>query len=392
LINFKKLAFPGCLLVLMSLSLALRAEVLMPSPPELAAKAWILVDANTGKVLVEQNADEQLPPASLTKLMTSYIVSEEIKSGRVKESDLVRISVNAWEKGGWKSGSSTMSLAPNSEVPVIDLIRGVIIQSGNDASIALAEHIAGSEEGFSQIMNQQASLLGMNNSHFVNATGWPAEGHLTTARDLSILARHEIREHPEHYKIYSERYFEYNGVNQPNRNRLLWRDSSVDGMKTGHTEAAGYCLVASAERHGMRLISVVMGTSGEEARARESQKLLAFGFRYYETAKVYSAGDVLQENNRVWYGDADQVNLVVADDLYLTIPRGARDELEAGIETRPTLEAPIAAGQELGRLKVKYQGETLLDVPLVADRSIPEAGLFARIWDAIVLFVLNLLG
>jgi len=387
-----KLAFTGCLFALIVLIVPAQADVLMPAAPELSAKAWILVDANTGKVLAENNADEQLPPASLTKLMTSYIVSEEIKSGRVKETDMVRISVNAWEKGGWKSGSSTMSLAPNTEVPVIDLMRGVIIQSGNDASIALAEHIAGGEDAFAQVMNQQAALLGMNNSNFHNATGWPAEGHLTTARDLSILARHEINDHPEHYKIYSERYFEYNGINQPNRNRLLWRDSSVDGMKTGHTENAGYCLVASAERHGMRLVSVVMGTSSEEARARESQKLLSYGFRYYETARVYNAGDVLQENNRVWYGDSDNLNLVVADDLYLTIPRGARDELEAGIEVDSVLEAPIEAGQELGRLRVSYQGETLLDAPLVSDRAIPEAGLFSKLWDAIVLFVLNLLG
>lgn len=368
------------------------AQVLMPAAPELAAKAWILVDANTGKVLTEHNADEQLPPASLTKMMTSYIVSNEIAAGRLKEDSMVRVSVNAWEKGGWKSGSSTMSLAPNSEVSVIDLMRGVIIQSGNDASIALAEHVAGGEDAFAQIMNQQATMLGMNSTTFHNATGWPAEGHLTTARDLSTLARHVISDHPEHYKIYAERYFEYNGVNQPNRNRLLWRDSSVDGMKTGHTEEAGYCLVSSAERHDMRLISVVMGTESEEARARESQKLLAYGFRYYETAKVYSAGDVLQENNRVWYGAQDNLNLVVADDLYLTIPRGARDDLDASIEVSSVLEAPIETGQQLGRLTVKYQDETLLEAPLVADRDIPEAGIFSRLWDAIVLFVLSLLG
>ena len=379
----KKILSAGLLLVLFT-GVA-QAKVLIPAPPELAASAWILVDANTGKVLVEHNADEQLPPASLTKMMTSYIVAGELHNGKVKEQDMVPISVTAWKMGG-----SRMYVREGTQVPLIDLLRGVVIQSGNDASVALAEYLAGGEGAFADVMNQQAKLLGMKNSNFHNATGWPSDGHLTTARDLSLLARALIQDYPEHYDIYAEKYFEYNNIKQPNRNRLLWRDSSVDGLKTGHTEEAGYCLVASAVRNGMRLISVVMGTHSEEARARESQKLLAFGFRYYETGKVYSKGDVLQENTRVWYGVEDTVNLVSPEDVYLTIPRGSKDQLEANILVDEAIEAPLTESQALGRLTVSFEGEQLLDTPLVADRPIEEAGMFSRLWDAITLFFMGL--
>ncbi|WP_461517808.1 D-alanyl-D-alanine carboxypeptidase family protein [Porticoccus sp.] len=379
----KKIVSAGLLLVLFTG--VVQAKVLIPAPPELSASAWILVDANTGKVLVEHNADQQLPPASLTKMMTSYIVASELHNGKIKEQDMVPISVTAWKMGG-----SKMYVREGTQVPLIDLLRGVIIQSGNDASVALAEYLAGGEGAFADVMNQQAKLLGMKNSTFHNATGWPSDGHLTTARDLSLLARALIQDYPEHYGIYAEKYFEYNNIKQPNRNRLLWRDSSVDGLKTGHTEEAGYCLVASAVRNGMRLISVVMGTSGEEARARESQKLLAFGFRYYETGKVYSKGDVLQENTRVWYGVEDTVNLVSPEDVYLTIPRGSKDQLEAKILVDETIEAPLIDSQPLGRLTVSFEGEQLLDTPLVADRSVEEAGIFSRMWDAITLFFKSL--
>lgn len=254
------------LLGMLALAASSQAEVLIPAPPEISAKSWILIDANTGKILVEENADLQLPPASLTKMMTSYVVAGEIDNGKISDKDNVLISVNAWKMGG-----SKMFVREGTEVPIMQLLRGIIVQSGNDATVALAEHVAGSESAFADVMNQRASLLGMTNSHFVNATGWPAEGHLTTARDLSLLGQALIADYPEHYKLYSEKYFEFNGIRQPNRNRLLWRDKSVDGMKTGHTEAAGYCLVASAERNGMRLISVVMGANSEETRAQESQ-------------------------------------------------------------------------------------------------------------------------
>jgi len=373
---------PVALCLLLILSSIASAKVLIPAPPELSAKSWILIDANTGKVLVEGNADQELPPASLTKIMTSYIVSDEISHGKIQEQEEVLISVNAWKMGG-----SKMFIRENTRVPVIDLLRGVIIQSGNDASVALAEHIAGAESAFADVMNQQAELLGMKNTFFVNATGWPAEGHVTTARDLSLLAQALIKDHPKHYGIYSEKYFEYNDINQPNRNRLLWRDSSVDGLKTGHTETAGYCLVSSAIRRDMRLISVVMGTNSDESRARESQKLLSYGFRYYDTRQIYSAGDLLAENRRVWFGLEDNLNLMVADDIVLTIPRGSRDELNAQTHIDEMIEAPIHKGQELGRLTLTYEGEPLLDIPLVADRDIPESGIFAKLWDHVLRFL-----
>lgn len=368
-------------LLLIAMTSMAQAKVLIPAPPQLAASAWILLDANTGKVLVEHNADEQLPPASLTKMMTSYIVANELHSNKVTEQDQVPISVAAWKMGG-----SKMFVREGTSVSLIDLLRGVIIQSGNDASVALAEYLAGSEGAFADVMNQQATLLGMTNTTYHNATGWPAEGHLTTARDLSLLARALIQDYPSHYGIYSEKYFEYNGINQPNRNRLLWRDSSVDGLKTGHTEEAGYCLVASAVRKGMRLVSVVMGTRSESARAQESQKLLAYGFRYYETGKVYSAGDVIQENTPVWYGKENSVNLIVPEDVYVTIPRGAKEDLDAKILVDDIIKAPLLDKQELGRLSVSYEGESVLDLPLVADHAVEEAGLFSRLWDFISLF------
>jgi D-alanyl-D-alanine carboxypeptidase (penicillin-binding protein 5/6) len=375
------------LLGLLVFATSTQAEVLIPAPPEISAKSWILIDANTGKILVEENADQQLPPASLTKMMTSYVVAGEIDSGKISKDDNVPISVNAWKMGG-----SKMFVREGTKVPIMELLRGIIIQSGNDATVALAEHVAGSESAFADVMNQRAALLGMSNSNFLNSTGWPAEGHLTTARDLSLLAQALIADHPEHYKLYSEKYFEFNGIKQPNRNRLLWRDKSVDGIKTGHTEAAGYCLVASSERNGMRLISVVMGANSEEARAQESQKLLSYGFRYYETAQLYSAGDVIQAANRVWFGKEDMVDLVVDSDIFLTYPRGARELLEAKIHVDSIIKAPLTSIGELGKLTVAYQGEQLLDVSLRAGHPIAEAGLFARLWDHMMLFIKGLFG
>ena len=367
------------------------APIIIPAAPQLAAKSYLLVDADTGKVLVEHNSEQQLPPASLTKMMTSYIVSEEIAAGRLQEDDLVTISEDAWRRGGSASGSSTMFLEPKTKVKVIDLMRGVIIQSGNDASIALAQHIAGSEELFADIMNQQAALLGMTHTHFVNATGWPAEGHVTTAQDLAILARAVIYDHPQHYQLYSEKYFSYNGFNQGNRNRLLFSDPSVDGIKTGHTEEAKYCLVSSALRDDMRLIAVVIGTSSEDARERESQKLLAYGFRYYQTYKLYTPEDSIS-SVRVWGGLENELGLGVADDVHLTIPRGAQDNIQAHMNIDEVIKAPIKAGQELGNIVVELDGEQLLDIPLVAKQAVEQAGFFARLWDNIKLFFVNLFG
>lgn len=373
-------------LLLASTVFAQAQEVLIPAPPSLSATAYLLMDAESGKVLVEHNVDQQLPPASLTKMMTSYIVSAEIDAGRLSEDTMVDVSVKAWRRGG-----STMFLREGTQASVKDLLRGVIIHSGNDASIALAEHIAGSEDAFADIMNQKAALLGMTNTHFKNSSGWPAEGHLTTTRDLAILAEAVINDYPAHYKLYREQYFSYNGRSQPNRNRLLFRDDSVDGLKTGHTEEAGYCLVASAERNDMRLIAVVMGTASEDARASETQALLSYGFRYYQTQKLYSAGDEIN-TSRVWAGQTDSVGLGVAHDIVLTIPRGSQNALEANLHIDEIIKAPIVQGQELGNLTIELRGEMLVDTPLVATNPVEQAGFFARLWANIKLFFLGIFG
>jgi D-alanyl-D-alanine carboxypeptidase (penicillin-binding protein 5/6) len=384
-------SFAAIVLSLQGLS-AVQAQQLIPAPPALAAKAYILIDANTGHILVENNADMPLPPASLAKMMTTYIVSNEIAAGRMSKDEMVLISDNAWEKGGAKTDGSTMFLNPRTRVSVSDLMRGVIIQSGNDASIALAEHISGDETAFSDVMNHQASLLGMDSTQYYNATGLPYEGMVSSARDLSLLARAIIQDHPEHYSMYSEKYFKYNNINQPNRNRLLWRDSSVDGLKTGHTEAAGYCLVSSAKRHEMRLISVIMGADSDKARARETQKLLSYGFRHYDTKTIYSTGDIIKENAKVWYGKEEFLNLTIADNVTLTLPRGAQKSLSANIFVDEQIKAPIAVGQELGRLQVSLDDEILIDIALVAEQDVAQSGFFARFIDWIVLSITQLMS
>ena len=279
--------------------------------------------------------------------MTTYLVSNEINEGRLTEDAEVLISDNAWVLGGAKTDGSTMFLAARSRVSVLDLMHGVIIQSGNDAAIALAEHVAGGEHAFADLMNQQAELLGMNNTQYMNATGLPAEGMFTSARDLSKIARAIIRDHPKYYAIYSKKYFEHNNINQSNRNRLLWRDKSVDGLKTGRTEEAGYCLVSSAKRREMRLIAVVLGATNDESRARESQRLLSYGFRYYDTQTIYSAGETLKANAKLWYGEDEFLNLTVADDVTLTFPRGSEKKFKAEIGLNEVITAPITAGQVL---------------------------------------------
>lgn len=367
------------------------APQIIPSPPQIAASAYLLMDAATGEVLIEENADQPLPPASLTKMLTAYIVSEEIERGKIKETDEVLISEDAWRRGGTTSGGSTMFLQVGSRVPVIELLKGVIIQSGNDASIALAEHLAGNEEAFADVMNQYAKLIGMNASHFRNATGWPADDHKTTGRDLAILARAVINDHPDHYSIYKEKYFTYNGINQPNRNLLLHRDPTVDGLKTGHTEEAGYCLVASAQRQGMRLISVVLGTKSENVRAEESQKLLAYGFRYFQTHKLYSKDQELSRA-RVWKGKVEEVVLGVDKDVVVTIPRDGAEALKAEIVVNTQIEAPLTQGQSLGELVVALDGKEIYRTPLVALQAVEQAGFFSRLWDSLVLFLTNLFG
>jgi len=362
------------------------AAPIIPPPPDVAASSYLLIDADTQRVLVEHNSHEALPPASLTKIMTSYLAAVELDAGRISHDDQVPISVTAWQTGG-----SRMFIREGTTVRLEDLLRGMIIQSGNDASVAIAEHIAGSESAFADMMNQQAAQLGMRDSSFKNATGLPAEDHYTTAWDLALLSRAMIQRFPEHYALYSERSFEYNDITQHNRNRLLLRDRTVDGIKTGHTEAAGYCLVTSALRDGMRLISVVMGTDSVEARMRETQKLLSYGFRYFETQRVYEASAPLK-TAPLWYGMADDIELGVSDDVYVTIPRGHYEDLQAELQVARVIEAPVTQGQQFGELRLKFDDETIHRAPLVALGDAEEAGLFSRLGDGVYLFFTNLMS
>ncbi|MDP4548331.1 MULTISPECIES: D-alanyl-D-alanine carboxypeptidase family protein [unclassified Marinobacter] len=359
-------------------------SVLIPSAPKIAGSSWVLMDPLSGRVIMEHNSNERLPPASLTKMMTAYIVERELDEGRIAMQDSVPISVNAWRTEG-----SRTFLREGTTATVHDLLKGVIIQSGNDASVALAEFIAGSEEAFVDIMNQQAQLLGMKNTNFRNATGLPAQDHFSTAYDLALLARAIIQDYPENYPIYAEKHFTYNNIRQPNRNALLWRDDSVDGLKTGHTEEAGYCLVASAKRNDTRLIASVMGTSSSAARAQEVQKMLNYGFRYYETERLFRAGQELMAAD-VWGGVADEVSVGMAEDVYVTIPRGSRDKLESTVDLDSVIKAPIKMGQELGQVRVLLDGETVVEQPVLALTEIEQGGLFKRLWDSIKLFFIQL--
>ncbi|MGE6527520.1 D-alanyl-D-alanine carboxypeptidase family protein [Pseudomonas sp. NPDC077382] len=360
------------------------AEPIIPSPPQLAAKSYVLMDAASGKVLVENAGDERLPPASLTKLMTAYIATLEIKKGQISESDMVTVSEKAWRTGG-----SRMFIQVNTQVSVDDLLHGIIIQSGNDASVAMAEHIAGSEEAFADLMNSTAQRLGMSNTHFMNATGLPHPDHYSSAADMAKLARAIIHEDPAHYGIYAQKEFFWNNIKQPNRNLLLWRDKTVDGLKTGHTEEAGYCLVASAVRDDMRLITAVFGTNSEQARAAETQKLLTYGFRFFETRTFYQKGVELA-TSRVWKGQQDQVSAGLANDLTMTLPRGQMDKLQAGLTFNPELTAPIQQGDVVGKVEVSLDGQVVQSTDLIALQTVEEGGLFSRLWDSIQLFFFNL--
>ncbi|SBT18040.1 D-alanyl-D-alanine carboxypeptidase DacA precursor [Marinomonas gallaica] len=365
-------------------SVAQAAPSLIPAPPQLSANSYVLMDAYTGDVLVEHNSREELPPASLTKLMTAYIAEYELAKGNISMNDQVTISETAWRMEG-----SRMFIREGTQVRLEDLMRGIIIQSGNDASVAVAEHIAGGEAAFADLMNQHAKLLGMNNSHFVNSTGFPAEGHYSSALDIALLSRATIVHFPQNYELYSEKYFTYNDIRQPNRNKLLWRDKTVDGLKTGHTEAAGYCLAASAVRNGTRLIAVVMGTSSTEARAAETQKLLNYGFRYYETRKLYSAGQVLSDA-RVWGGEVDTVKVGFSEDVLVTMPRQNADSIPASLDLKSEIEAPIAAGDVLGKIIVGTPENILLERDVVALEPVSEGGFFKRLFDKVKLFFMNL--
>lgn len=363
---------------------ATTAPMVIPAMPELAAKSYVLLDAASGKVLVEHNGDERLPPASLTKLMTAYIATKEIQRGQISEQDLVTVSEKAWRTGG-----SRMFIDVGKQVSVDDLLHGIIIQSGNDASVALAEHIAGSEEAFSSMMNTAATRLYLDNTQFMNATGLPSEEHYSSAHDMAKLARAIIYEDPQHYSIYAQKEFLWNGIKQPNRNLLLWRDKTVDGLKTGHTDEAGYCLVASAVRDDMRLISVVFGASSEAARAAETQKLLTYGFRFFETRTFYKK-DVELADSKVWKGESSQVKVGLVEDLILTLPRGQVQKMAAAMILDESVVAPVKRGDRLGMVEVRLGDEVVHTADLVALHDVEEGGLFSRLLDTIRMFFYSL--
>jgi len=351
----------------------------IPDPPSLKADSFYLVDFDSGQVLAEKEADKRVEPASITKLMTAYLVDKAIADGDILLDEMVTISEKAWRMKG-----SKMFVEVGKQVSIEDLMKGLIIQSGNDATVALAEHIAGSESAFAGYMNHQAQLLGMTNSNFVNSTGWPHADHYSTARDIATLTRAMIREFPESYRLYREREFTFNEIRQYNRNRLLWKDDTVDGVKTGHTEAAGYCLVSSALRGDMRLISVVLGSRSDKARTQSSQALLNYGFRFFETHRLYRANEVLK-TARIWYGEQEQITMGVSRDIFITIPRGRYRDLDASMDIDSEISAPVVRGAQLGRISITLDGEAVVSEDIVATQTIDEGSLFVKAMDSIKL-------
>jgi D-alanyl-D-alanine carboxypeptidase (penicillin-binding protein 5/6) len=360
--------------------LMVEAAVVKPTPPAIEARAYILQDYDSGTVLVEVNADAPMEPASLTKMMTVYVALAQLADGKFQMDDLVRISKKAWKMGG-----SKMFIEVGKQVPVEDLVKGIIIQSGNDASVALAEFVAGDESAFADLMNQYARQLGMTNSNFVNSSGLPQPEHYSTARDMAILAAALIRDFPVHYPLHAVRSYTWNNIKQYNRNPLLRRDDSVDGVKTGHTESAGYCLVASAKQDDMRLVSALMGSASEDSRLTETQALLRYGFRFFETNRVYESGAPITRV-RVWQGQSEQLEMGIAEDLYLTVPRGQLGKLATGIVVEEKILAPVRAGQQLGVVSISLDGEAIAQRPLVALAEMPQGGLWRRMSDTVKLW------
>jgi D-alanyl-D-alanine carboxypeptidase (penicillin-binding protein 5/6) len=379
----------SCVLLLMFVAWGAQAVNIVPSPPQVAAKSYILIDATSGEVLVEHNADLPLPPASLTKLMTSYVLTAEIASGRVSRDDMVVVSENAWSQNPVFNGSSLMWIEPGKDVSISDLHRGIVVSSGNDATVAVAEHLAGNESAFADMMNGYAEALGMRDTWFVNSHGLPDPNHLTTARDLATLSRALIQRFPEDYALYKEPEFTYNDIRQYNRNTLMAEDASVDGLKTGHTEAAGYCLVASAKRRGMRLISVVMGTKSTSARKNETRSLLNYGFRFFETTTLLEPMQELAKP-RIWKGQQDYLTVGLIDGVTLTLPRGKKKNLQTVVEVDPELVAPVALGDKVGRVVLTLEGETVFESPLVALEVVEQGSFFARLWDWVLMLVASL--
>ncbi len=371
------------LLLILALNVYTASAAITPNPtvPTIAAKSYILQDFASGRIIAEQNSQQRLPPASITKLMTAYVVSHELQAGNIALEDEVLISEKAWRMVGSRS-----FIEVNTKVPVEVLLRGMIIQSGNDAAVALAEHIAGSEETFAQMMNQYAQQLGMIDTNYRNATGLPDPEHYTTAKDIAILSAAIIRDFPDHYKWYAEKEYTYNNITQHNRNKLLWRDTTVDGLKTGHTEEAGYCLAASAKRSGMRLISVVLGTRSENARAQETQKLFNYGFRFFETHDLYKAGAKIA-TSKIWKGSEKELALGLANPLAVTVPRGRYKELVATTNLQQPIVAPVAQGSVLGEVEIRLDNQIVVKQPLIALTAVEEGSWWRRILDSILMLI-----
>ncbi|MDG0980115.1 MAG: D-alanyl-D-alanine carboxypeptidase [Halieaceae bacterium] len=374
----------------LGLSVSVSAAII-PASPEVAARAHYLIDASTGYVIAESNANELLPPASLTKLMTSYVLSYEIERGRVAFDDKVLISENAWAQNPTFKGSSLMWLEPGMEVSIRDVEKGIVISSGNDATVAIAEHLAGNEAAFADMMNTHAQRLGMNDSYFENSHGLPSPNHLATAHDLALLAKAIIQDFPTHYEIYAQRDYTFNNIKQYNRNTLLSEDPSVDGLKTGYTSEAGYGLVSSAKRGDMRLISVVLGTNSAKTRASETRSLLNYGFRYFETAELLPAEREM-EKPEVWMGLVDYLSVGVLEVVTVTLPRGERRNIEQVVSLNEPLSAPIKRGDEVGRVSLSLDGKEIYEGPVVALQDAAEAGFFARLWDRILMWIDTLLS
>ena len=359
-----------------SASMASSAQpTLTPIAPSVNAKAYLLMDANSGNILAGENVDERVPPASLTKMMTSYVISMALKEGRIHLEDLVTIS-----EAAWKTGGSKMFVKVGDKVPVRDLMQGIIVDSGNDACVAMAEYVAGSQESFVGLMNQEAARLGMSHTHFVDVDGLPDPNHYSTAHDMASLARALVLDFPEDYKWYSQKWFAYNGIKQPNRNRLLWRDADVDGIKTGHTNDAGFCLVASGQKNGMRLISVVMGAPSDAMRAQDSQKLLTYGFRFFQSQKIYTA-DTKLATPRVWFGQSSQINVGLARDLYATLPAGQNKAPTTTMTFTSNLQAPIKKGDVVGQVNVVLNDKPIASAPLIALENVAKGGLWRSLVD-----------
>lgn len=350
---------------------------LVPAAPNLSAKSYVLLDVKSGQVIASKNEHRKMPPASLTKLMTLYLVFNELADGRIHLDDKITISKQAWQTGG-----SRMFVKLGSKVAVKDLIQGVIVQSGNDATMALAEYVGGTIPAFVQMMDQQAAVLGMKDSHFSDPTGLPEPDHLTTSYDLALLARTIITDFPQYYHFFGEKWFTWNNIRQPNRNRLLWRNIKADGMKTGHTESAGYCLIGSALQNNTRLLSVVMGTATDADRANESQALLNYGFRFFESAQIYKGQQAITQQ-RAWKGKDKYVQLGVASDYYVTIPRSAYSNLKVSLSINPDIAAPITKGQALGTVNVYLKDQQISSMPLIALQADPRGGWWTRFIDSI---------